>query len=932
MSIMTTFTRRSLARNKVRTAVTVAGIALAAALLTAVLTSVGSLGDFMLRNELAVSGSWSASGWSWDEDAPARMEEDPQIADSASMQDAGVVELSSDLAKYTGSMLAVVNAEGDIGRICAVHPAEGRLPQQPGEIMLPMRFKDSQEYSDGPCEIGSAVTFELCTRMIDGNPVSSSGLVEGVAGTVMGDAEMDLVAQRTQTYTVVGFYELPNWTLQTSVGLAAVTMGDDGADGAVRTFAVIDDPQSEQHVRQVMAPYTLSGDDAIIHYSLLRHQGVFDGRLIWDTFGMMAVVLSAVIILACVSLIYNAFGISIAQRKRQFGLLASIGASKRQIRASVFYEAALMAAAGIPLGVLAGLGGTAAVLSWMAPMIERVLAYDVPFAMHVNPGVIAAVALLTLLTVVASAWVPAIRAGRSTAMEAIRANSDVRPVDARKAAAAAASGKGAAYDAQRLLKPKGLSFARLFGVPGEIARLNRKRGRGSGTAASVSLAIAVILLMAAGSFSTYLRTANDVTGGNPADYDIGFYSGAGESLEQLEALYADLSEVDGVTGRGWYARSSFVFRVPDSMASAAMNDSGFAEMVDRVDGGYLSLGALAVLDDASFDAYAAECGLDAQDFGQGEFKGIAVRSSVARGGEQYLFSQLLDAPGSMGAIYGGSQPGFLTFSSDSSGLVAFVEKGSEADRKGSTAMDGGASIVPIDQVSMLEVPLEIAGLADKEAAIMGGSVPYELTVVVPLRAVSGNGLLQEPGFFDAPGFSACFDAEDHQRAATDLAETGRRIIGAEVGVSDLAASADDGRILVLIVDVFTMLFTGILTLIAIANVFNTVTNSLILRRREFAVMRSVGMGNSQFRRMIACECLGYGVRGLVPGLVISVGVSGLLYMSMAISFQGLPFTLPWSHMAAAAVLVAAAMAVSVIYGLHRCRMDSVVEALREDAV
>ncbi len=143
MSIMTKFTWRSLAGNKVRTVVTIAGIALAAALLTAVLTSVASLGDFMKRNELATSGSWTASVWSWDDESAESMAADSRIAHTASMQDVGVVELSADLAQYAGSMLSVVNVDGDIESICAVRAAEGRLPQDPGEIMLPMQFKDS---------------------------------------------------------------------------------------------------------------------------------------------------------------------------------------------------------------------------------------------------------------------------------------------------------------------------------------------------------------------------------------------------------------------------------------------------------------------------------------------------------------------------------------------------------------------------------------------------------------------------------------------------------------------------------------------------------------------------------------------------------------------------------------------------------------------
>ena len=180
-----------------------------------------------------------------------------------------------------------------------------------------------------------------------------------------------------------------------------------------------------------------------------------------------------------------------------------------------------------------------------------------------------------------------------------------------------------------------------------------------------------------------MRMTTDMIGSGAIDYDIGLYSGAGENLNHVANAYDELSSLGGVTGRGWFASSSFVFRVPDSMASDSMGDVAFSEGADRTDGGYLCMGAGTVVEDAAFDEYASQCGVDPAVFEEGQFKGIAVRNSVERGGERYRVAQLLDAPGTLGAAYGGAQEGFLTFTYDSSELVAFVEQGSESDRPGS---------------------------------------------------------------------------------------------------------------------------------------------------------------------------------------------------------------------------------------------------------
>lgn len=134
--------------------------------------------------------------------------------------------------------------------------------------------------------------------------------------------------------------------------------------------------------------------------------------------------------------------------------------------------------------------------------------------------------------------------------------------------------------------------------------------------------------------------------------------------------------------------------------------------------------------------------------------------------------------------------------------------------------------------------------------------------------------------------------------------------------------------MVTVVNLFCFLFSFILTLIALANVFNTMTNGLILRKREFAVMESIGMGACQFRSMIGCECIGYGLRGLIPGIIVSFGVSYLLYMALGVSMRGLPYTPPWMYLVLGCGLVIVVMAASVLYGLHRCRKGDIVDALR----
>ena len=244
-------------------------------------------------------------------------------------------------------------------------------------------------------------------------------------------------------------------------------------------------------------------------------------------------------------------------------------------------------------------------------------------------------------------------------------------------------------------------------------------------------------------------------------------------------------------------------------------------------------------------------------------------------------------------------------------------------------------MLALDEVEYASTGLDIAALAEEPPAVLGKVGDY-LCLVMPASLAQGQafGLM-------APTFAGEFDSRDgdHAALAEELAKSSTAFFSEECpydlafsSYNDHAEERESVQMMATIVNVFCLLFTVILALIALANVFNTITNSLILRRREFAVMKSIGMSNKQFRRMITNECMSFGIAGLIPGLIVSAGISYLLYLVVGESLGGLTFTLPWGYVALAIGMTAVAMAASVAYGMHRCKADNVVEALRADSI
>ncbi|WP_418981021.1 ABC transporter permease [Adlercreutzia equolifaciens] len=1014
MNATTNFTVKSLRANKVRTLVTIAGVALAAALLTAVLTTYVSLNDYLYRSEAHLAGTWmacvEADGSSALDEKIVDAQADPQVAGTAIMRDVGFAKLTADQQNTQGTYLAIRSIEGDVGDICGITPSEGRLPENDHEIML---FSTWNDY--GGVNLGDTVTFDVGQRVArlapgeegsmsagtmtaswgvqgeaheseitDGTPLNSSmGVLEAdIDGGIFNE---EIANTEERTYTVVGFYDRPGYALSTDAGMVGVTAGGAVPDAFTDVFFTLNDVANTQQVEEA-AEALFPDEYVVLHTAMLRYMGVSSDSSIWTTFYGLVMVLAAVIVVACVSLIFNAFNISVAERIKQFGLLSSVGASRRQLRRAVVLEGAIVAVIGIPCGLLIGLAGCAATFAALGPAISQLAGSgEVAFRVAVNGWVLAAASVLTFVTVLVSVWIPAKRASRTNIIDSLRAASGSRV--SKRGAARAAKCTGASS----LWKTRGAA-GRVLGVGGMLARINRKRGTGKGRAASVSLALAIVLLMTAGSLNVFLGTLTDVvTGGGEMAGEVGVMAqldvetpqdagtvdgnaqaGDGDATgadaaatpdaaatqpaapttpeavatanselfarqaEVFAGAFHDLSRVAGAQPVGWKMTSDAYAIVPAAMAGEALVDQESGMGGKMVDGRVGTVGSVAYLDDAAFDDYAKSLGLNPADFRDPEhLRAIALARGYGNNGSVYQLLDILREPGTLEFVEA------VTYHGEPAAGIGVGVTSGEGNAEAFAFQpylegdDDGVEWFPMDEADVQTASIEVVALADEPAPIVGGP-GAGLQLIVPESMVAYQSFGSTP-----PIFYSYFDSADgdHGALAEELATAGSAYFHdkspyglAFYSFNDYIEQRDSNQMIATVVNVFCLLFAVILALIAMANVFNTVTNSLILRRREFAVMKSVGLSNRQFRAMVAEECVAWCIRGLVPGVLLSLLVSFLLWQVISGSMTGLAFTLPWSYVALAAAMTVVAVGASVAYGMHRCRADNVVEALRADAV
>lgn len=967
MNIFTRFSLRSLFGNRTRTIVSIIGIALSCALVCAVLTSVVSMSNMLYERTAADEGSWQVEAANVPADAHRALEGDGRVAARLDVAELGAIQMGDDNAADYGSYLFAktwpVNPEGE-RLVTGPEITAGRAPEAPGEIALP-HYLEGVELA--PCglsvqgaddasaiELGSTVTAELGERTLryleDDSGLTAAGT--SLRGTYFADdtVEETFDADLGQVSgTVVGFYRSYGFSSTRALQGNSVYVYPSGnevegaladASDATCVYSILTthDPQDALSIAdELSADIDPQEGGVATHTSLLRWQGVTGSSEVWNTLYMIAGVLAVVIAVAGVSLVYNSFAISVAERTRQFGLLASLGASERQLRRTVLTEALLLSAVGIPIGLVLGLVGCLAVFqltgSGLAAMFD-VDAYGIQVSVTVSPAVLGISAGVALATVLVSAWIPALRASRVSAVDAIRQTRDIH-LTRRARRALARAGKSTADGGT--VRLRGLS-ARLFGIPGFIAHRNLTRATSKGRVTVAALAVSVALLIISGVIGSVMDyasgTAIDAADGTDLQVRIDATTAEGSTgtivredgkvdnvalADALARLYDAADGLEGTTRAGYHASYVADTIVPASMVSDG-SDHFFGTLL--ADGSWSGPIYVDFIDTASWETYVDGLGLSREEFcDPARPQAIALNEYTLNEGGTYGYYSPLSGTGTVETVSFAPLEGMYVGGvvSDTNGQPSVWYN----------APDGSERFVPLDEGITARKEIIVGALAD--TAPTGISTRSgTLHILLPVSAMAANETL---GFADAQmNFDAGGSAETAANAQDALELVATDFPELDCTYTNYADTKMQNRMMSDTVQTFIYCFTVICGLIAVANVFNTLTNSLILRRREFAVLKSIGMGESAFRRMIAYECASYALRGFAIGLALAAIAAAFLTQAMTYSFTTFTLEPPIAEAAAAAGIVLAVIVVSATYALRRTHAANVVEALRDDAI
>ncbi len=873
MNIFSKITAKTMRMNRVRTMVTIIGVILSTSMITAVATFGTSFQNFLVDYSMARTGNWHVAVIGTDSEQAENLKEDEDVEKTAVMKTLGfawfdpVIKSSPDMPYLYVRALSEEALE-----MLPAEMKEGRMPATEDEVALPS-YLLANEAKNQETEIGDVLTLELGERSYQGERL---GQQNGYMSEEEFDGGETFTPRETRTFTVVGIYDYWADCSYWAAGYDVLT-GPTAQETAYQDVFI--EMKNPRHVYSFAEEkLTQEGTAALYNDELLRWLGVVDNSNLTVVMGGLLAVLIAVIMAGSITLIYNAFSISLRERTVQFGLLSSVGATKKQLRQAMRYEAFFVSAVGIPLGLLAGIGGIGVTLHYIGGGLTNwIHGTDVGIPLHVPVWAVIFAALVAFITVMISVWIPSRRIRKITPMEAIRSSTDirVRPDEVKT----------------------GKWISSLFGLEGMMAQKNYKRDRRKYRATVISLTMSIGLFTAAGLFNIYLlKTGAFVLEAPETDLVYTLYEDVKGHEDEVDDV---LGQREGINSVLKYYKQSFFFSVPESWAQTGLlsiyeqgiSQSGEAEESDS-ETVWIG-GTLVILEDQDFRKFAKGQKADISDYEDADHVKVMYLNATKQFNVETERYEKQDI-----------------FPEDADGML-----------------DAGEMVFDDEDVMTGFTKTMEFELADAVSQVPDSLEEYRDRIVffIPKSMYERFGESFSKEWMNAVYAIQCENpAETFKELETEFTELRMEELGY---LENLMEEYEMDRNTIIAVKVLTYGFIVLISLIAVANVFHTVSTNLMMRRKEFAMLRSMGMSPKGFQKMMNYECLIYGIRSMIYGIVLTLIISAALYGSIGAGAD-VEYLIPWRYLAVAVAGVFGVVFMTMQYTMRSIKKNNIVEELK----
>ena len=900
MSIFTKLTQRYLSKNKTRTIVTLIGIIVSMALFTAVIEGAYSGYQFLKNREIAVTGEWQVIMNNVNEEGLEEVKTNKQIEKYENVYTLGWAEVANE---NDGKPYLLVQSLGDTEHaLFPINLVSGRMPEKEDEILLPENFiaNAKEKY-----QVGDTITLETGQRFIEKEQLSENTPYQ----------EKESLKNTTKhTFTIVGIMERLPFEIEefSCPGYTCITNGYH--TDSQKLFLTIHSPSKMQ---EFLMRQTIS-DSYVPHSDLLRFYGAFKASGERSVLIGLTTVLVLLIAYGSISLIYNSFSISISERIRQFGIMRSIGASNRQIRRMVLFEAFLLAIIGIVLGIIVGCVGIGVTLAWVQNNFIVNIANKVGIGLRlvISPLPILIAVLICLVTTIIAAYIPAYKAIHKSAIEAIRQSDEI------------------------IIKPNEVKTSKLtqklFGFAGVMATKNFKRNKRKYRSTILSLALSVILFISAASLTQYVSRMLLIQSSNDHKMNVMYnvYTDEQEDVAQRFNMIKAIPEIQNIAITQKIFDEVYIQR--NYIASeywTAENQQYLRRIKDAVGVNV----ELIFVDDDTFQNLCKQNKIDSSSyFDETSPKGLLYNHVI----QQFIReNKAIARDVSVIDTDANNVPMFVREYKEIEGYASlhepYIKDGKQyylfypieyiEEMEGYENLDlRKAKLYPVEEID-IDIPL-VAGAQIKENLFTLSRNTMQL--IYPRSMATTLFTNTDTNYIKRLSNPEIGIQTDNHAIVTQKLEKIKKDNGWSADqIYDFDRDRQNNRMFILVINVFSYGFILLIGVISIANVFNTISTNIILRRKEFAMLRSVGMSEKGFQRMLNYECLIYGGRSLAIGLPISFIFSFFIHYVINQMVQ-VDYFIPYISVLFAIAMVFVVVFITMLYTTRKIRRNNVIEELR----
>ena len=609
-------------------------------------------------------------------------------------------------------------------------------------------------------------------------------------------------------YTVVGSYESNEIT---NSGLSFLNIKTSPDSNDYIYFANIKQDKNKLKIADEIAKANNLKLDTNTRLLYLLGEGPDKSKN--NDFKVVFGVIAGFVVLCTVVVIYNAFNISVMERIKHFGILRSIGATKSQIRRLVFREAAVMSLISVPIGIAVGFAGI--MITFNLFMGGFFGAFKIGF----YPQVIIGASLLGVVTVFLSAFFPARTASKVSPIDAIRGTMVVK--------------------GDRVKRRNGFWAKLIFKFEGQVAYKNIKRSRKRFYVTCISLIISVVMFVFFSNFIDIYIQSFKIAFSEIKVEGVFTVQQKKDSPYLSEKIVDEINSLDGIKE---------VFKVNNSTIPYAIDkkmlNNIFVDSIKRLK-----------TTQEYMDKYIVD-GIQIEGYDENTLK-------------------LLNKVNKLNIDY-------QSFNKNNE--IVIFNKASGIGKDNKRFYEGFSKYKVGDEITLPVLNNEYTKTKDvqqlKKIIDSGKTMTFKVVGVVDYDVITGSVAYDNYGMIMSP---------ENYRKLTGVDGLGAVAVNFDSPeycskhYEKLNIFADENK--VSYYDIYTMKkqndnvqnqmmvlvygFISLIILISTVNIINTVTINLLVKKREYATFKAIGMTKGQFKKLVLLEGALFGIIACIIGLPMS---------------------------------------------------------------